>query len=144
MLNLKNLKYIFLCLLIVSGLYFAILLVNSFNNKPDIKDIGVIKFDNIISNQSLTSSQELILDNQNDEDFSYKLIGIRSGGKDSSVVVKKANKDGFFELSVKDLEIQEEKEALKEYGSSSSGASIGEIIGAALEEDKKKSKDETK
>ena len=57
MLNLKNLKYIFLCLLIVSGLYFAILLVNSFNNKPDIKDIGVIKFDNIISNQSLTSSQ---------------------------------------------------------------------------------------
>ena len=93
MLNLKNLKYIFLCLLIVSGLYFAILLVNSFNNKPDIKDIGVIKFDNIISNQSLTSSQELILDNQNDEDFSYKLIGIRSGGKDSSVVVKKANKE---------------------------------------------------
>ncbi len=53
-------------------------------------------------------------------------------------VVKKANKDGFYELSVKDLEIQEEKEALKEYGSSSSGASIGEIIGAALEEDKKK------
>ena len=39
---------------------------------------------------------------------------------------------------MKDLEIQEEKEALKEYGSSSSGASIGEIIGAALEEDKKK------
>lgn len=53
-------------------------------------------------------------------------------------VVKKANKDGFYELSVKDLEIQEEKKALKEYGSSSSGASIGEIIGAALEEDKKK------
>jgi len=47
-------------------------------------------------------------------------------------------------LSIKDLEIQEEKEALKEYGSSSSGASIGDIIGAALEEDKKKSKDETK
>ena len=49
---------------------------------------------------------------------------------------------GNFEI--KDLEIQEEKEALKEYGSSSSGASIGDIIGAALEEDKKKSKDETK
>jgi len=69
------------------------LLVHSFNNEPDIKDIGVIKFDDIISKQSLTSSQELILDNQNDEDFSYKLIGIRSGGKDSSVVVKKANKE---------------------------------------------------
>ena len=47
-------------------------------------------------------------------------------------------------MSIKDLENQEEKEALKEYGSSSSGASIGDIIGAALEEDKKKSKDETK
>ena len=47
-------------------------------------------------------------------------------------------------MSIKDLEIQEEKAALKEYGSSSSGASIGDIIGAALEEDKKKSKDETK
>ena len=55
-------------------------------------------------------------------------------------VIKKPNKDGLYELSVKDLEIQEEKEALKEYGSSSSGASIGDIIGAALEEDKKKSK----
>ena len=53
-------------------------------------------------------------------------------------IVKKENKDGFYELSVKDLEIEEEKEALKEYGSSSSGASIGDIIGAALEEDKKK------
>ena len=55
------------------------------------------------------------------------------------------SKDDLYELSVKDLEIQEEKDALKEYGSSSSGASIGEIIGAALEEDKKKnvkSKDE--
>ena len=55
-------------------------------------------------------------------------------------VIKKQNKEGLYELSVKDLEIQEEKEALKEYGSSSSGASIGDIIGAALKEDKKKNK----
>ena len=53
-------------------------------------------------------------------------------------VIKKSNKDNLYELSVKDLEIQEEKEALKEYGSSSSGASIGDILGAALEEDKNK------
>ena len=53
----------------------------------------------------------------------------------------------MYELSIKDLEIQEEKEALKEYGSSSSGASIGDIIGAALEEGKTKdveNKDEQK
>jgi len=53
-------------------------------------------------------------------------------------VIKKITKDNSYELSVKDLEIQEEKEALKEYGSSSSGASIGDILGAALEEDKNK------
>ena len=60
-------------------------------------------------------------------------------------IIKKISKDNSYELSVKDLEIQEEKEALKEYGSSSSGASIGDIIGAALEEGKKsKTKDEKK
>ena len=43
--------------------------------------------------------------------------------------------------------INQNIDALKEYGSSSSGASIGDIIGAALEEGKKKttkSKDEKK
>ena len=57
-------------------------------------------------------------------------------------VLRKNKKEGIYELSIKDLEIEEEKEALKEYGSSSSGASIGDIIGAALEEGKTKSTDD--
>tara|TARA_B100000029_G_C17587938_1_gene961673 strand:+ start:1044 stop:2735 length:1692 start_codon:yes stop_codon:yes gene_type:complete len=69
---------------------------------------------------------------QNTERFALK-------EKIDAKVIKKPNKDNLYELSIKDLEIQEEKKALKEYGSSSSGASIGDIIGAALEEDKKKS-----
>ena len=93
MLNFKNLKYIFMNILIVPGLYLAILFVNSLNNQPDIKDIGIIKFDDIISDGSLTKSQELIVDNQSNVNFDYKLIGIRSGGQDSSVIVKKANKE---------------------------------------------------
>ena len=93
MLNFKNLKHIFMIILIVPGLYLAILFVNSLSNQPDIKDIGIIKLDDIISNQSLTKSQELIENNQSDVDFAYKLIGIRSGGIDSSVIVKKANKE---------------------------------------------------
>ena len=93
MLNFNNLKYIFMIILIVPGLYLAILFVNSLSNQPDIKDIGIIKFDDIISDQSLTKSQELIVGNQSDANFDYKLIGIRSGGKDSSVIVKKANKE---------------------------------------------------
>ena len=58
------------------------------------------------------------------------------GEKIDAKIVRKNKKEGSYELSIKDLEIEEEKEALKEYGSSSSGASIGDIIGAALEEGK--------
>ncbi len=39
-------------------------------------------------------------------------------------------------LSVKALEVQEEKQAMQEFGSSDSGASLGDILGAALEEKK--------
>ncbi len=48
-------------------------------------------------------------------------------------------------LSIKALEIEEEKKALSEYGSSDSGASLGDILGAALAEaSKKKSATKTK
>ncbi len=36
-------------------------------------------------------------------------------------------------LSIKAKEIQEEKQAMKDYGSSDSGASLGDILGAALQ-----------
>ena len=35
-------------------------------------------------------------------------------------------------LSIKAREIEEEKKAMQEYGSSDSGASLGDILGAAL------------
>ena len=35
-------------------------------------------------------------------------------------------------MSIKALEIAEEKEAVAQYGSSDSGASLGDILGAAL------------
>jgi small subunit ribosomal protein S1 len=41
-------------------------------------------------------------------------------------------------LSVKALEVREEKEAVEQYGSADSGASLGDILGAALAEGKKK------
>ena len=52
-----------------------------------------------------------------------------------------------FTLSVKALEIQEEKRAMAEYGSTASGASLGEILGAAIsekEEAAQKNKDNEK
>ena len=43
----------------------------------------------------------------------------------------------MISLSVKALELDERKKAIKEYGSTDSGASLGDILGAVLEEDKK-------
>ena len=47
-------------------------------------------------------------------------------------------------LSVKAREVEEEKKAMKDYGSAESGASLGEILGAALrskeEEERKRQK----
>ena len=48
-------------------------------------------------------------------------------------------------LSIKAMELQEEKKAMKNYGSTDSGASLGDILGAALEaKSDKKSKKKTK
>ena len=44
-------------------------------------------------------------------------------------------------MSIKAREIEEEKKAMEEYGSSDSGASLGDILGAALE---KKNNEEKK
>jgi small subunit ribosomal protein S1 len=37
-------------------------------------------------------------------------------------------------VSIKALEVAEEKEALAQYGSADSGASLGDILGAALKQ----------
>jgi small subunit ribosomal protein S1 len=45
-------------------------------------------------------------------------------------------------LSIKAREVAEEKEAVAQFGSSDSGASLGDILGAALKKKTKKSTDE--
>ena len=47
-------------------------------------------------------------------------------------------------LSIKAMELAEEKKAMKDYGSTDSGATLGDILGAALEakSDEKKNKNE--
>ena len=60
-------------------------------------------------------------------------------GDKVDALVTQADKTGRkLGLSIKALEISEEKEAVAQYGSSDSGASLGDILGAAL----KKKKDE--
>ncbi|HPI63651.1 MAG TPA: hypothetical protein PK803_06780, partial [Alphaproteobacteria bacterium] len=47
-------------------------------------------------------------------------------------------------LSVKAKEMDEEKQAMADYGSSDSGASLGEILGAAISKAQKDSKPKKK
>ena len=95
----------------------------------------------------ITKSFERLLDKGKHRGFiTYEELSKSLGKRNSTnenidaKVIKKLTKDNLYELSVKDLEIQEEKKALKEYGSSTSGASIGDIIGAALDKDNQKNK----
>ena len=59
--------------------------------------------------------------------------------KVDATVIKIDKKQRKLALSIKAREIEEEKKAMEEFGSSDSGASLGDILGAALE--KKNSKE---
>ena len=93
MLNFKILKNTFLVLLLSISIFFAYLLFLSYKNTPVIVDIGNITIEEFISEQSLIRDENYVADELIDIDFNYKLIGIRSGGENSSVIVKKANKE---------------------------------------------------
>jgi small subunit ribosomal protein S1 len=55
------------------------------------------------------------------------------GDKVDAMITRAAK--GNVQLSIKALEIAEEKEAVEQYGSADSGASLGDILGAALKGD---------
>ena len=46
-------------------------------------------------------------------------------------------------LSIKSLQISDEKEAIKQYGSKDSGASLGDILGEAFDKSTEKQDDES-
>jgi len=61
-------------------------------------------------------------------------------GERMDAKVVSVDKAGKVTLSIKALEIEQHKQAVAEYGSSDSGASLGDILGAALSEAGKKAK----
>ena len=93
MLNFKILKNTLLLLLLLLSTFLVYLLFLSYKNTPDIKEIGNINIDDFISEQSLITKENYVSDEEVEINFNYKLIGIRSGGENSSVIVKKANKE---------------------------------------------------
>ena len=52
--------------------------------------------------------------------------------KVDSIILSIDSKSRTINLSIKELEIRDEKEALNKFGSSSSGASLGDILGSVL------------
>jgi len=93
MLNFKILKNTFLLLLLLVSIFLVYLLFLSYKNTPVIKEIGNINIDDFVSEQSLITNENYVSDEEIEINFNYKLIGIRSGGENSSVIVKKANKE---------------------------------------------------
>ena len=61
------------------------------------------------------------------------------GDKVDATVTNIDKKTRKISLSIKAREIEEEKKAMAEYGSSDSGASLGDILGAALAKKDEKS-----
>ncbi|MDR1365462.1 MAG: 30S ribosomal protein S1 [Holosporales bacterium] len=61
--------------------------------------------------------------------------GMLSIGEKLEAVVLGVERNGVVNLSVRTLESQREKEDLQKYGSADNGASLGDILGAALKND---------
>ena len=57
------------------------------------------------------------------------------GDKVDALITRANRARNDYQLSIKALEIAEEKEAVEQYGSTDSGASLGDILGAALKGD---------
>ena len=98
MFNFKILKKILILFILLPSAFFAFLLVLSFINSPEIHNIEDINLSNITSINTLDKKNYVVNDEEMLDDFNYKLIGIRSGLSDSSVIVKKGNKEFLVNL----------------------------------------------
>ena len=97
--NYLLIKRLFFALLLIAVICFLFLITNSFINKPVINDINIPNLDEINLSQSINQPNKNIVATSNNEiKFEYKLIGIRAGDNDSSVIVKKANKEYLVRL----------------------------------------------
>ena len=93
MLNFKTLKNTVLLFLLLLCIFLAYLLFLSYKNTPVIKEIANINIDDFVTEKTLINNENYVLDKEIEINFNYKLIGIRSGGENSSVILKKANKE---------------------------------------------------
>ena len=88
-----KIKKIIILVLALPVLFLTGSSIITFINQPDIKDINIPD----MTDFSFASAQGSLEDNskniQNIPSFDYKVIGYRSGNIDSSVILKKGNKE---------------------------------------------------
>ena len=88
-----KIKKIIILLLALPVIYFAAINLNSFINAPDIKNINIPDMTDFSFNTIKNSVNETSKNLKSTPAFDYKLIGYRSGNTDSSVILKKGNKE---------------------------------------------------
>ena len=96
--NFKLLKKIFLSILILPAGLLIFSLFQSFLNKPVIDKIEFLNFNELKNESILIKEKDYLIEENNQAEFNYILIGIRSGNQDSSVIVKKGNKEFLVTL----------------------------------------------
>jgi type II secretory pathway component PulC len=89
--NTKQVKKLINAFVAILLLALLTMLTINFINKPNIQDIRFTNLDKIKSNNVNNSNQEFkVTDNA---DFSYVVVGYRFGDVNSSVILKKGNKE---------------------------------------------------
>ena len=111
--NFKLLKKILLSILILPASLLIFSLFQSFLNKPVIDKIENLNFNELKNESILIKEKDYLIEENNQVEFNYILIGVRYGNQDSSVIVKKGNKEflvtlgDFLEGSFELIEVNE-------------------------------------
>ena len=98
MLNFKIIKKVTLSLLFIPAVFIIFLIISSNIDKPKILTIDNMNLNDFKTSSSSLKVDETLIEESNQVEFNYKLIGIRSGNQDSSVIVKKGNKEFLVTL----------------------------------------------
>ena len=98
MLNFKLIKKVSLSALIIPAVFIMFLIISSNIDKPKILTIDNINLNNFKTSSSSLKVDETLIEESNQVEFNYKLIGVRSGNQDSSIIVKKGNKEFLVTL----------------------------------------------
>jgi len=94
MINISKIKITLLSMLTAASIAVVTVLLNSFFSKPDLYNMGKIevpKLDvNLTNDSKLKDAPEI---EKVETTFEYKIIGFMAGENESSVIVKKGNKE---------------------------------------------------